>query len=117
MRRFFPALLLLVGLSSSASAQELAGNYIGPWPFLFAPTVIRDPNLHRPTVQYPKPAPVPGVVINNTVNNYLPQPSADPVVVTNPTWVAPVTGDPIKIRFGGAPVAAPAPKPVINRYR
>jgi hypothetical protein len=109
--------LLLCLPSGQTQAQDLAGNYIGPAPWFFAPTVIRDPNLHRPTVTYPQPKCNPGVniTINNTNTNTGYREDLQPVV-TNPYWTAPITGPGIKVYFGKPP-AAPPTKPVINRYR
>jgi hypothetical protein len=111
------AFAIVLCLSAVSNAQELAGTYVGPWPWLYAPTVIRDPNLHRPTVQYFRPQPQPQVVINN---NYS-QPAA-PATTPSPAepvqWYYPVVGPTIHIQFSNPAAAvpvAPAPKPV-NRY-
>lgn len=107
---------LCLTMPQDASAQQLAGNYIGPAPWFFAPTVIRDPNLHRPTVTYPQPqcGPSTSITINNNNHNNNHVAPVAPVTITNPYWVAPVSGPPIHI---GRPAPVPQAKPIINRYR
>lgn len=118
-RKIFLSAIIVLCLSSVGSAQEYAGHYIGPWPWLFAPTVVRDPNLHRPTVQYyrPKAKPSPQVVINNynQQTNAAPAPSSQPTTPPVAGDYYPVSGPTIHIQFGPAPVAPAAPK--VNRYR
>lgn len=118
-KRQLPFVILIAALlipCGQTQAQDLAGNYIGPAPWFFAPTVIRDPNLHRPTVTYPQPKCNPGVniTINNTNTNTFRE-DLQPVSVTNPQWAAPITGPAVKVYFGKPPVAPT--KPIVNRYR